>query len=708
MLEKKKVFYPGGSMMKRFTAMVLGCALFTFTGCGSSDSTNGETCPTGQIKCGEFCVDPLTDRANCGASGDCLGANAGTACASGFICDTGTCELSCQAGLINCDGTCIDPDNNPDHCGASNPCSTNPGTACADGTVCNGAGSCTSECAQGRVKCGNSCIDPTTDRAHCGASGNCLNQNAGVACEDGFVCKAGQCELSCQEGLVNCDGTCIDPEWDPVYCGAFDPCGQNSGTVCLDGYACVGGLCELNCQAGFINCGGTCIDPYTDRNYCGASDPCADDAGVACGDGFVCESGECKLSCQEGLINCDGTCIDPDTDRGFCGASDNCLDANRGTACEDGFVCDGAGICALSCQASLLNCGGACINPLLDRTYCGASGDCQGANDGTTCANYEYCDQGQCRYTPTAIRPNLLLCGASDRDVRTFIPPGITLNLVSSCEPDNNTQAMLVSRDGAGINAATLKSYLDNGGIVLTEWTISDEIFNLAFGTAVAEGGSFGSCNDIAPTVFQFSPSDLFWKDTPFTAIPAGSSGCGRDVSAFPGITPLAGWDNTHVAIAYRNRGYGRLWLTDFDWYDTEVVGAGYAYTNSLMGYMITHRNPSPPSCLNNPQWIPVTCTTPSWVWSSNRAIAQTVPTAAAARVLETGCSHGGATPQPAMGQGMCSLDGKGWVSTQTFTMSGCNANWWHLGGSYTGACGGHDGDLYRHLVLNETDCYNY
>jgi hypothetical protein len=70
-------------------------------------------------------------------------------------------------------------------------------------------------------------------------------------------------------------------------------------------------------------------------------------------------------------------------------------------------------------------------------------------------------------------------------------------------------------------------------------------------------------------------------------------------------------------------------------------------------------------------------------------------------RVLAVGCAHSGTG-------NTCSLDGSGWVSTATFTMSGCNANWYHIGGGYSGNCGGHDGDIYRLLVLNEGDCYDY
>lgn len=110
--------------------------------------------------------------------------------------------------------------------------------------------------------------------------------------------------------------------------------------------------------------------------------------------------------------------------------------------------------------------------------------------------------------------------------------------------------------------------------------------------------------------------------------------------------------------------------------------------------------------CATNPQWMPVTCTTGSWVWSSNRAAAPTLATANAQRFLQTGCNHSGV---PGDSQGRCSLTGTGWVSTQTFTMAGCDASWIHLApGNSTFNCGGHDGDTYRHLALGPDDCYAY
>ncbi|MBK7826486.1 DUF4215 domain-containing protein [Nannocystis sp.] len=106
-------------------------------------------------------------------------------------------------------------------------------------------------------------------------------------------------------------------------------------------------------------------------------------------------------------------------------------------------------------------------------------------------------------------------------------------------------------------------------------------------------------------------------------------------------------------------------------------------------------------ACLNNPKWTAVTCTTTKWMWSSDKAQAITLADANTKKLLWSGCSH-------APYADTCSLDGKGWVSTMEYVMAGCNATWYHLGGEYTGNCGGHDGDKVRRLALTQNDCYDY
>lgn len=104
--------------------------------------------------------------------------------------------------------------------------------------------------------------------------------------------------------------------------------------------------------------------------------------------------------------------------------------------------------------------------------------------------------------------------------------------------------------------------------------------------------------------------------------------------------------------------------------------------------------------CATSTLWQPVDCTTTDWVWSSDRNFL-TLELADANGVLWVGDQH---TIIP----NTCSLDGTGWVSTEVFTMQGCNTSWSHIGGRYTGNCGGHDGDQVRRLTLEPQGCFDY
>jgi len=106
-------------------------------------------------------------------------------------------------------------------------------------------------------------------------------------------------------------------------------------------------------------------------------------------------------------------------------------------------------------------------------------------------------------------------------------------------------------------------------------------------------------------------------------------------------------------------------------------------------------------SCFENSQWQPVDCSTDTWVWSSDRTLAPSLSEANDNQVLWAGCTHAAAA-------NTCSLDGTGWVSTETVVMSGCGDDWLHITDDSTFNCGGHDGDVVRRLALGNNDCYDY
>jgi hypothetical protein len=185
-------------------------------------------------------------------------------------------------------------------------------------------------------------VDPLTDRGFCGASGTCEAAETGEACNDEQVCSGGSCQTNCTGGTVLCDGTCVDPDYDPSYCGASGDCaGANVGAVCDDA-VCDQGACRSECGPSNIVCGGSCVDPSVNPNFCGATGTCEDaDSGDVCGAGEACVEGGCEPNCSEGQIVCNGRCINPSTTPNFCGASDTCIEGNAGRACNGNQSCLG-------------------------------------------------------------------------------------------------------------------------------------------------------------------------------------------------------------------------------------------------------------------------------------------------------------------------------------------------------------------------------
>ena len=369
------------------------------------------SCQRGFALCGGTCIDPMTSQTFCGASGDCEGGNAGAACAPGEVCAGGSCATECQAGFVLCDGVCIDPMISNAFCGADRDCNGGfAGVACAPGQICS-AGVCDLTCQPGQVACGGVCTDPTISNVFCGATGDCLEDNAGVACGAGTICSGGECAANCQAGFLDCDGRCVDPLTDNVFCGASADCaGENVGVACEAGTICSGGECATNCQAGFIECGGRCVDPMSNNAFCGASADCAgDNVGVVCPSGTICGDGVCAVTCPSILVACGGTCVDPRSNPTFCGARGDCLEDNAGVTCAGGEVCSGRE-CEVSCQEELLACSGRCIDPDSSRSFCGASGSCTGGAAGVICGSGEDCIDGEC--LPFPCPTGLVGCGS--------------------------------------------------------------------------------------------------------------------------------------------------------------------------------------------------------------------------------------------------------------------------------------------------------
>ena len=188
-------------------------------------------------------------------------------------------------------------------------------------------------------------------------------------------------------------------------------------------------------------------------------------------------------------------------------------------------------------------------------------------------------------------RSKLALCVSSAQPISEFIPGDTTLQIVTTCTPGNDVQAMFVARNGQTLlDAVNLRNYLDAGGIVITEHGASHQAYNRAFGTAIARPATYlNDCNDqVAPKV-QLTPSDPFWMAMgAFTA--EAASGCGYDISNLPGVTPLGSASDVPgtVTLGYIDRGLGRLWLVESDWSDNHHPLNPTSI--AMMQYMVLNR----------------------------------------------------------------------------------------------------------------------
>lgn len=181
----------------------------TSTGTGTSTSTSTDT-DTGTT-----------------ASLDSTGTSGSTTAGDDPTSSTTTGE--CLDGEILCDGECIDPLTDPDYCGATDDCmEANAGTMCGGDQECvNGACACLVG-----VLCDGVCIDPQTDPLYCGASGDCMGANAGEICSPAAECAGAVCDDTCDNcGFETGDftGWTVVDLADPYLALAVDPGGYADG-----------------------------------------------------------------------------------------------------------------------------------------------------------------------------------------------------------------------------------------------------------------------------------------------------------------------------------------------------------------------------------------------------------------------------------------------------------------------------------------------
>lgn len=78
-------------------------------------------------------------------------------------------------------------------------------TAGAGGSGAGGSGADGGPCSDGLLLCDGSCIDPMEDERFCGASGSCLGKYRGHRCSSGWTCEDGSCPGTWQEPEIVTD-----------------------------------------------------------------------------------------------------------------------------------------------------------------------------------------------------------------------------------------------------------------------------------------------------------------------------------------------------------------------------------------------------------------------------------------------------------------------------------------------------------------------
>ncbi len=331
-------------------------------------------CPADQLACDGKCADPNSNE-HCGAKGFCNDADPNSANYKGMTCnkdqkcENGFCIIvNCDADHAQCDGNCIDPMTNNNHCGAKGLCrSSEPTDSNYIGKVCPNYSSCRNGnciCDENYVDCGGLCINPETDSEHCGAKGLCSSETEsddnfkGYACTENEKCISKKCLLDkCDEGKDLCinasnERACVDLSTDVQNCGECNnECKAPENQVVA---GCEDGNCIFDCDAenGFIECledgQRKCIlesSMLTDNRNCGG-------CGIVCGSDQSCILGECL---DKDYVNI--TCKDSETgkysnSKKACGVLCNDCTTIDKIASEDSVICTNEGKCeVVECQA---------------------------------------------------------------------------------------------------------------------------------------------------------------------------------------------------------------------------------------------------------------------------------------------------------------------------------------------------------------------
>jgi MYXO-CTERM domain-containing protein len=218
-------------------------------------------------------------------------------------------------------------------------------------------------------------------------------------------------------------------------------------------------------------------------------------------------------------------------------------------------------------------------------------------------------------------RSKVMFCGAANmRGTDLYTADDLTalpLTEVDGCLPDADTQAIFISRelcstfpaygDCSSLSGPALRTYVQSGGRIVTEWSSGQAVYNLLYGTNYGPRGSqaySGGCsNDSMPDVI-LNGTNAFWTTHPIA--PGGASGCGYDLAALVAgegalVTPLGARSDGTLSVASRDDGNGLVLLVEADWSDSGAAGPA---SRRFLGSMATACN----LCGNNVHEVGEAC----------------------------------------------------------------------------------------------------
>ena len=180
----------------------------------------GNACPPGQEVCDGLCVAETDPLYGCG-SPSCAPCAIAHGTAS---CQGGTCVVaSCNKGYANCNANpadgCETDLTRATTCGGCNTACPIAAPFCAPS---GGTFACTTGCTGAApLRCGNDCVDPTSNVKHCGG----CNAPCPAVAHATSACQARACTFTCKADFGDCnsnpaDGCEAKVTDDPANCGA--------------------------------------------------------------------------------------------------------------------------------------------------------------------------------------------------------------------------------------------------------------------------------------------------------------------------------------------------------------------------------------------------------------------------------------------------------------------------------------------------------